>query len=201
MEKRILVFGDSIAYGAWDSTGGWVERLKREAHRKTVEARGEEKVQVLNMGIGGDTSERILRRMEGEILARNSKSWPLTIVFSYGTNDERATDGVVEVSAEKLVENTRAIIEIARKYAERVVFLEAASLAREVVIFKGQEYSNERIREYSRLMREVVEGEGLSWVATRELFGADGLHCYDDLHPNDAGHELMYKAICGELGF
>lgn len=26
---RILVFGDSIVYGAWDTEGGWAERLKK----------------------------------------------------------------------------------------------------------------------------------------------------------------------------
>lgn len=26
---KILVFGDSIAYGKWDSDGGWVARLRK----------------------------------------------------------------------------------------------------------------------------------------------------------------------------
>jgi len=26
---NILVFGDSITYGAWDEEGGWVQRLRK----------------------------------------------------------------------------------------------------------------------------------------------------------------------------
>ena len=26
---RILIFGDSITYGAWDKEGGWVQRLRK----------------------------------------------------------------------------------------------------------------------------------------------------------------------------
>ena len=27
--QKIFIFGDSIAYGAWDPVGGWVERLRQ----------------------------------------------------------------------------------------------------------------------------------------------------------------------------
>ena len=27
--QKIFIFGDSIAYGAWDPAGGWVERLRQ----------------------------------------------------------------------------------------------------------------------------------------------------------------------------
>lgn len=47
---RILIFGDSITYGAWDSEGGWADRLKRWAHQHYL-ANGT-KLQVINLGIG-----------------------------------------------------------------------------------------------------------------------------------------------------
>ncbi len=61
---RVLIFGDSITYGAWDTEAGWVERLKREAHRQTIQSEGKSKIQILNLGIGGDSSTKILKRMQ-----------------------------------------------------------------------------------------------------------------------------------------
>ena len=70
MQKRILIFGDSIVYGAWDSEGGWVDRLKRDAHKLYFDTKGETKIQILNCGIGGETSRGLLKRVEQEILSR-----------------------------------------------------------------------------------------------------------------------------------
>jgi lysophospholipase L1-like esterase len=81
---RILVFGDSIAYGAWDTAGGWVDRLKSDAHRQTVASRGLRKLQIVNLGIGGDTSTKILKRVPAEIEARFLTGWPLVLVFGFG---------------------------------------------------------------------------------------------------------------------
>ena len=201
---RILVFGDSLAYGAWDSEGGWVERLKRMAHGRTIESGGVEKFQVLNLGIGGDTSRKILARMEGEILARQSKSWENILVFSYGVNDERMVGGVSEVSLEELERNTREIIAVARKYADRVVFLEMPQLPFDEVEFKGKSYSDSRTQEYEARIESVVSELGAEWVPTRGRFeeaGLENLYAYDNLHPNDAGHEILAKAMAEKLRF
>ncbi|TSC67284.1 MAG: hypothetical protein G01um101466_751, partial [Parcubacteria group bacterium Gr01-1014_66] len=34
--KNICIFGDSIAYGAWDTHGGWGDRLRSVLHTKTI---------------------------------------------------------------------------------------------------------------------------------------------------------------------
>jgi lysophospholipase L1-like esterase len=91
---RILVFGDSIAYGAWDTQGGWVERLKCDAHLQTAQSRGANKLQIINLGIGGDTSTKILKRMHDEIVARKDPKWPLALIIGLGINDERFIDGL-----------------------------------------------------------------------------------------------------------
>ncbi|HMI09590.1 MAG TPA: hypothetical protein VK497_04335 [Candidatus Saccharimonadales bacterium] len=73
---RILVFGDSIAYESWDTEGGWVERIKRDAHLQTIQSEGMNKRQVINLGIGGNTSTGILKRLQNEIETRHSANWP-----------------------------------------------------------------------------------------------------------------------------
>ncbi|MCL2095162.1 SGNH/GDSL hydrolase family protein [Candidatus Saccharibacteria bacterium] len=200
---RVLVFGDSLAYGAWDEEGGWVERLKRMAHRRTVESAGEFKMQVLNMGIGGDTSSKILARVEAEIAPRQSAGWTPCLIFSYGVNDERTQDGSSEISIAELEKNTKSIITIAKKYTDHIIFLEMPPIPSGAVIFKGKEYSDSRTAEYESKIKSVAKKLGADWLPAREKFeqaGLDSLYSYDNLHPNDRGHEILASIVAEKLG-
>ncbi len=81
-----LFFGDSITYGEYDGVfGGWVDILKRYALQKFHEGNGDELI-LFNLGIGGETTEGLLKRMPVELEARNSADGNL-IFISYGAND------------------------------------------------------------------------------------------------------------------
>jgi lysophospholipase L1-like esterase len=199
---RFIVFGDSIAYGAWDSQAGWVERLKKRAHAKTIDTNGKNKFQVINLGIGGDTSRKILSRMKSEITARHSPSWPLFIILAFGTNDTRSIEGVAEVSLEEYEQNTREIFSIAKEYSDSVLVLGMPPIGKSEVLFKGQMYTDSHVQEYDSLLRHVCEQNGLNYVSTRDAFDAHGtedLYAYDFLHPNDAGHELIQEVVRAQL--
>jgi lysophospholipase L1-like esterase len=191
---RVLVFGDSISYGAWDTEAGWVERLKREAHIKTVLSEGKEKVQIINLGIGGDTSTKILKRISSEIEARHSNSWPFVFLIMIGTNDERSVGGEVETSVEQFENNIRDIIKIAKQYSNKIAFLGIPPLGKPVIAFKGQEYSDERVKVYEQKVQAIAYEADLIFEPVRPAFeqaGLDGLFAYDFLHPNDKGHALI----------
>ena len=77
---RICVFGDSIAWGAWDEErGGWVERLRRQVNWKN----GDFETEIYNLGISTNTSSDLLERFETEAHARK----PDVILFYIGEND------------------------------------------------------------------------------------------------------------------
>jgi hypothetical protein len=60
--ESIVIFGDSISWGAWDmEKGGWVNRLWFFAAE-----RKENYVQIYNQSIDGGTTETILARFESE---------------------------------------------------------------------------------------------------------------------------------------
>ncbi len=199
---RVLVFGDSITYGAWDTEGGWVERFKKDAHRQTVESGGGKKVQVINLGIGGDSSTKILKRMKAEIEARYSASWPFVFIITYGANDERSTDGKVETPLEQFESNTKTIISLAKTHSDKILFVGALPIGRETVTFKDKEYSDQRIKEYEEALRRLVEGAGLEFLPVRQTFeqaSTDELYSYDYIHPNDKGHKLLYQIVKPKL--
>ena len=63
---KILVFGDSIAYGKWDNHGGWVARLREYVDKKFNIGKGGN-VQVYNLGIPGEVAVRMVDRVKQEL--------------------------------------------------------------------------------------------------------------------------------------
>ena len=59
--QKIFIFGDSIAYGAWDPAGGWVERLRQWLF---VTTRDEYNLGTFlyNLSIVGDTTADLLKQ-------------------------------------------------------------------------------------------------------------------------------------------
>lgn len=198
---RVLVFGDSIAYGAWDSEGGWVDRLKRLAHQQTIESEGTQKLQVINLGIGGDSSTKIRARMEAEITARISASWPFIFIFSFNANDERSYNNQPETSLADFKINNDAIIKIAKKYTNKILFVGCTPMGMPEVTLKGAVYSDERIIQYEQVQKQLVTSQKIQFVDVREAFESaqENVFCYDKLHPNNAGHALIAELVAPKL--
>lgn len=56
-----LCFGDSITYGEYDGvSGGWTDILKRYFHSRFINENIEE-LNVFNLGIGGETTDGIVK--------------------------------------------------------------------------------------------------------------------------------------------
>jgi len=83
---HILVFGDSITYGAWDERGGWAQRLREYIDKKNLHDKGFYCL-VYNLGISGDTTKEILSRFENETKSRLEDEKDHIFIFSIGTND------------------------------------------------------------------------------------------------------------------
>lgn len=194
---RILIFGDSITYGAWDSEGGWADRLKRWAHQRYLQ--NGTKLQVINLGIGGNTSRGILARLENEIKARHSASWPFMIILMLGSNDGRVRDDVVEVPLEQFAQNYREIVNIAKSYTDKIITVGLPPLGQPEIDFKEMQYSDSTLERYDAEIRTIANEHDLPFVDVRPLFSSRDSFSPDLLHPNDAGHEIIYKAVNAEV--
>src|SRR5208283_3261830 len=108
---NILVFGDSIAYGAWDKDGGWVQRLRKFLDAKNLSDPNSYFL-LYNLGISGDNTEKLLGRIDPEIRARLEENKPLAIIFAIGTNDSQfvMNQNNNGVSPVQFAENMRALI-------------------------------------------------------------------------------------------
>jgi len=119
---RIYAFGDSITYGAWDSQGGWCDRLKRKLHQQKLASSENRKFQLFNLGIGGETSRSLLKRFKSEIDARSRADWPAVILIATGANDTRySPNSAPAVSIEEYRRNLESLLEIAQEYTTKVL--------------------------------------------------------------------------------
>lgn len=194
---RILVFGDSIAYGSWDTQGGWVERLKADVHKRTVESGNQFKRQVFNLGVGGHTSTDILNRLKTEIEARAVDRWETALVFLYGTNDERYINGLPQVELSDFGKNTQQIITIAKKYTDKILIFGIPPLPMDEVVFKTSVYSDVRVKQYDESLESITKANNITYVNLRDEYDRYGIakvfNIGKDPHPNDLGHKVIYE--------
>lgn len=202
MNKHILVFGTSTTYGAWDSEGGWVQRLRRHID-KEINSDDENFILVYNLGVSGDKSADILKRFRGETEARKGHvEVELIFLFHVGINDSIYNQqlGETEVSLEKFKENLTKLIEMAKKYADKIVVIGSMSVDSRVDPIPwspGRSYQNEHVEKFNEVMAEVAEKENVGFIEIYKEFIEDNYSKFlaDGVHMNNKGHEEFYEIV------
>src|SRR5438105_4903694 len=89
----LLLAGDSITYGFWDTQGGWAGRLRNFLDQRCLEVNDPETLNttrytaVYNLGIPGDTSRGLNARFESEVKPRFDPEQEAITFIAIGTND------------------------------------------------------------------------------------------------------------------
>lgn len=187
--ESIVVFGDSVSWGAWDTEkGGWVGRLWF-----FVAKRKENYVEIYNQSISGGTTETILERFESEAKARNAD----VLIFQTGGNDaayQREPNNFL-VQPEKFKENIEKIIRRAKKITDNIVFLDLKNCDESKtmpVSWIDMYYTNENIKRYSQIMEDVCSKNNILFLDVESLDNED----FDDgLHPNSKGHKKIFEQV------
>lgn len=206
---RVLVFGDSITQGYWDTDGGWVNRLRKHYDELQVQDFEVDQPTIFNLGISADTSRSVLARAEAEVKARTHNIPPIVIV-QIGVNDSCVEPDGIMVPVEEYNTNLEKIIEMLRPISSKLIFvgLSACDEAKTTPVSWGEyQYTNKSIKLYEDRMKAVTEKAGIPFVPVFEEFTkamqarellADGLH------PNNDGHEAIFDIVklhlYGELG-
>ena len=208
---RVLVFGDSITQGYWDTDGGWVDRIRK--HFDTIQAtelQGNDEPTIFNLGISADNSQNILERIETETVARTRHGNLPAVVIQIGVNDSstdnQPIDESVRVSIEDYESNLREIIKKVQPISSKIICigLSACDETRTTPVSWGDyHYTNEAIKQYESVMRGVAEEHNLPFIPIFDEFkkaiddGKDFLP--DGLHPNNEGHQFIANIVRPKL--
>lgn len=201
---RVLVFGDSIAQGFFDENGGWVESLKRHSSKEFTQ--GSDYLTFFNMSISGDFTKDVLARLENELQARVWPGEDQVILFAIGANDSVVVSGKNAVSENEFEQNLKNILSIAKRHSSKIIFLGLSpvvdSVTQPVSWDDTISYSNERTKLFNDAIKSFCKENNLSFVNVYDPFISykDTPSLFDDgIHPNAAGHELIFKTVFPEF--
>jgi lysophospholipase L1-like esterase len=189
--ETLFIVGDSIAFGAWDVEGGWAERLKRKLVMRSMHA-GVEPPLVYNLGVPGETSADVLRRFEHEVEQRLAREQGRsTVIVACGMNDAKVVDGTYQVSIEACAKNVGAIVDAAKKRGGVCVIVGVTQVDETIIPTRR----NATLRQYDARLASVAREHGAAFVDVHDAIPAGELLADDGIHPNAAGHSILYERI------
>lgn len=190
-----LFFGDSITYGEYDGVfGGWVDILKRYALQKFHEGNGDELI-LFNLGIGGETTEGLLKRIPHELKARNSADGNI-VFLSYGANDLAVKDGQQIVNPEQFRNNIKEAVTHARQFSNEIYLVSILPFSQKidgVAVSSGKKRINEDVVVYNQILKDIAAEDSLIYIDFYSAFLEDKeiLLSADGVHPNEKGYGMM----------
>ncbi len=199
----IYCFGDSITYGAWDiGEGGWAARLRK--HLDDLQAKDPDLYFLsYNLGIPGETTDGLVKRFEAELDAREREGEEAIFIFAFGANDSVFLPATKEfrVPQGRFVSNLQSVLNSAAKISRKIVMLNITPADEEICArrYEGKKLRlNKNVEEYNGLLSKLAKESNIPLVDIYSAYLAkkpSTLLSEDGLHPNDAGHQIIFDKV------
>jgi lysophospholipase L1-like esterase len=198
--KNCLIFGDSITQGFF-AVDNWVARIIAE--KLKINPIKRPPVFVNNLGVAGNTTFDLIKRMEFDIKARNFFD-DLTIVIAIGINDTKLMNGNDSpiIKKEDFENNINNIFNIAKKYTDKIIFVGLTYVDEEKTnpCFweKEKAYQNKFVKEYDNIIESFCNKNNVDYICLYDKTKDKNL-LFDGLHPNSNGHKIIYEEVRKKL--
>lgn len=203
---RILLFGDSIAQGYYDTeNGGWANLLatalmRRKARQTDVPA------EFFNLAVSGNFTKHVLARLEQEAKSRVWGDEPMLFIFAVGINDAHLDNGQAVSTPELYGQELEKLYRIAKKLSDTMIFVGLSPVLEAETrpwLFNSGTHSlawdNSRIRLFDNVLQDFTQRYSLTYVplfdGMLQQMSAGTSLMMDGLHPNTAGHAYMFGQI------
>jgi len=196
---KLLIFGDSIVWGAWDRELGWAYRIKKHCDGKTLDTDFEYYGAVSVLGVSGDTTNDLLSRFKEETKRRISLTEENYIMFAIGINDSlfEVEQNEYQVPLEKFTKNIETLISEAKEFTKNIIFVGITPVEEAKVTpipwHKSGNYNMESIKKYDGVIEEICKKEKVGFVKIQDLL--DNSDLKDGVHPNTQGHEKIFNEV------
>lgn len=205
MYYNFFIFGDSIAYGCYDSAGGWAQRIGNFLQHRYLAGK-EPEIFTYNLSTHSQTTADILARLEAEIKPRLFRDWKSEgdiIIFAVGLNDSAFVHSKNDnwVNFNNFKNNIKELVVKASKFSKRIIFVGLAPVDQAIVdpmpFDLDKSYREIEIKRYDSALRELAKNFGAGYIPIYDKFVAADhkklLH--DGAHPNSAGHQLIFETV------
>src|SRR5690349_15490474 len=124
----LLLAGDSITYGFWDTQGGWAGRLRNFLDENCLSANDPATlnttryIATYNLGIPGDTSRGLRERFEREAQPRLNSEQQTIVLIAIGTNDSQfqTERQDFQIPIQETHDNIYALIHSAKRISQKI---------------------------------------------------------------------------------
>ncbi len=192
---KILVLGDSIAWGAFDTEqGGWVERLKTFFFQDYKE----KGIGVYNFSVSSNDTRGVLEFLEADIkkIDKIGKE-DYILLFSVGSNDPGYiyNKNNVFVPQKEFEENLRKIIQIAKRYSKKIFFTGLMKVDEDLTKpwHANEFWENADIKKYNDIIENKCKEEQINFIPLFDLIDKSELS--DGLHSNVEGHKKIFNRV------
>lgn len=196
--RRIVLMGDSITYGynASNRKTSWAGRLD-EYLKKELKGQFE----IINNGRIGETAQEGFEDVEDKVI----KYTPDIVFIGYGTNDCSKENGSYANDFYNFESNMEDIAETIKSQTNAViVFNLAPPVIEKRCNADGVKIHNRDVVAYNNIVKKISGSMMLSFIDHYELMSdlenLGELICEDGIHPNDEGHNVIFKNIIGSAG-
>lgn len=190
LRMNICIFGDSITWGSYDpDSGGWCNLLRNHLEKINPD------VSVYNLGICGDTSTTLLKRIAGEAARRDAG----IIVIAIGTYDYSlvAPNNENWVSKVEYENNLKQILIASQNIAKRIIFMGLTPVddSKTQPLPQSPEYTylEREMVVYSGILKRFCESKGVEYIGLDNIITSSDLS--DGLHPNSKGHKKIFGRV------
>ena len=202
MERRIVIFGDSITWGANDfKCGGWVSRLRADLESNQD---FDNSYSIYNCGISGDNSEDLLLRFEIESISRHrEKADENIVIIAIGINDSQniSKKGNYAVEPKQFENNLKKLIKLSKKYFDKIIFIGLTNVDEKKTVplpwSKDKSYYSSDVKMYDEIIKKQAKKSNFQYIEMYDVVSLKEMK--DGLHPDEIGHEKMYLKIKKEL--
>ena len=202
---RVIVFGASITAGAWDTEGGWAQRLKNFLNERTISniSDMDSWYFTYNLAVSGDTTEDLLERFEVETKQRLRGDEETIFIFGIGINDSQFvhSQNDLRTPPEKFRENIQKLIDLAQKFASKIIFVGFTPVdeSKTTPIPWNTEFSykNENVKKYDEIVKSACKENNVYFVEIfNQVMKLDYKKLLEDgLHPNSEGHQRIFEIV------
>jgi len=198
---KIQCFGDSVTFGEIDiDNGGWVDQLKR-SYIKRQACLTRQDISVYNLGIAGETTDGLCIRFEIELKARIKKGLRSLVMFAYGANDIVIHKNKNIVPVEYFIKNLKQCIQNAKANDCEILLIGLTPIDDSIDGVANQHdklrYGND-IKKYNSALEDLAKETESLFLDIYDEFNLNNkpsLLSSDGLHPNSAGHRVIYRMV------
>lgn len=198
---KIVMLGDSITKGV--RSGVQAEETFAAIVEADLAKRGIA-AKVINSGIGGETTDRALARLESTVLVQS----PRLVVVMYGTNDSYIDKGkaATRLTLEEYQGNLGKLIDQISAAGAIPIVMTPPCWGAEAGANGAGEHPNRQLEKFAAACRELAARRDVAlvdhyahWVKAEQEGQDLSGWTTDECHPNPAGHRVMAELMIGVL--